>query len=88
VIKYEYFKIGVIEVASVIPKTIFIFFASFLNWFSSYGILVFGVGQIIYSVCLMVIFFGISKNKAILLQPFTDHDKVVYFDPKSKSSLK
>lgn len=84
VIKYEYLKIGVIEVMSVVPKTVFILVAASMQLFETYGIAIFGFGQIIYSGFLMIIFYSISSNKSIFLQPFTLNDRVLYFDPKSK----
>jgi hypothetical protein len=69
-IKYEYLKIGVIEVISIIPKTLFIFFAASMNLFSDYGILIFGVGTILYSFVFMVSFYINSSNKSIKLQAF------------------
>lgn len=88
IIKYEYFKIGVIEVVSIIPKTVFIMGAAVLNGFGGYGILIFGVGQMLYSGCLMCIFYMFSSNKSIFLQTLKVDGKLVYFDPKSKAALK
>jgi len=84
VIKYEYLKIGVIEVISVIPKTIFIFVAAGMQLFDTYGILIFAIGQIMYSGSLMIIFYIMSSNKSIFPEPFVIGCKLVYFDPKSK----
>ena len=57
-----------VEVVSMVPKTLFILLAASIDLFSSFGILIFGVGNLLYSFSLMAIFFFISSNKAILLQ--------------------
>lgn len=59
-----------VEVGSIIPKTLFIMIAASQNLFVSYGILIFGVGNLLYSFTFMAIFFCISSNKAIILQEF------------------
>ena len=88
VIDYKYLRIGLIEVVSIVPKTVFIIWAAFYNYFETYGILIFGVGQILYSVTLMIIFYYMSSNRAILFQEFKSDGESVLFDPKSKASLK
>jgi hypothetical protein len=75
-------------VASILPKTIFLVCAALFGYFSQYGILIFGASQLLYSASLMSIFYLLSENKSLLLQPFTIKDKVAYFDPKSKAALK
>jgi hypothetical protein len=57
-------------VISVVPKTIYIFVAAGLRLFDTQGILIFGIGQLLYSATLMVLFFWNSDNKTLLLQPF------------------
>lgn len=59
-----------VEVASIVPKTLIILIVASVDLFSSYGILIFGVGNLLYSFTYMAIFFCISSNKAILLQEF------------------
>jgi hypothetical protein len=61
---------GIIEVISVIPKTVFIFVAAGMHLFDTYGIIIFAIGQIMYSFSLMIIFYIMSSNKSILLQSF------------------
>ena len=76
--------IGVVEVASIAPKTLFIAYAAYNNLFTTYGILVFGVSQLIFSFSFMIIFFILSDNKSLLLQPFNLDNKSLLLDPKSK----
>jgi hypothetical protein len=88
VLNYEYFKIGLIEVASNIPRTVFIFSAAYFGFFGQYGIAIFGIGQLLYSASLMAIFYFMSSNKSILLQEFNIKGKALIFDPRSKTALK
>lgn len=57
VVKYEYFRIGLLEVVSIVPKTAFIIAAVALDWFTLYGIMIFGVGQLLYSLTMMALFY-------------------------------
>lgn len=77
-----------VEVASIVPKTLFIMIAASIDLLASYGILIFGVGNLLYSFTFMAIFFCISSNKAILLQEFYSNGKQLYLDPRSKETLK
>jgi O-antigen/teichoic acid export membrane protein len=81
-------KIGVIEVISIVPKTLFIFLAARHDLFPHYGILLFGVGALLYSLVFMAAFFIASTNKSLLLQPYQQGDQVIYVDPASKESLR
>lgn len=69
-VKYEYMKVGMVEVVSIVPKTLFILIAASFDLFATYGILIFGVGNFLYSFSFMSIFYCISDNKSILLQEF------------------
>jgi hypothetical protein len=42
---------------SFLPKTLFIFVAAQMGMFEKYGILVFGIGHLIYTLLLMVVSF-------------------------------
>jgi hypothetical protein len=55
-------RTAIIEMASFLPKTLFIFVAAQMGWFESYGILVFGMGHFIYTFLLLIIGF-ISCNR-------------------------
>jgi hypothetical protein len=63
-------KIGVIEVISIIPKTVFIFLAARHDLFPQYGILLFGVGALLYSLVFMTAFFIASSNKSLFLHSY------------------
>lgn len=48
--------------ASFLPKSLFIFVAAQIGLFEKYGILVFGIGHIIYTFLLMTISFITAPN--------------------------
>lgn len=81
-------KIGVIEVISIIPRTLFIFLAAHHDLFPQYGILLFGVGALLYSIVFMIAFFLASSNKSLMLQPYQQGGQTIYVDPASKASLR
>ena len=72
------------EVISIVPKTIFIFLAVYLNLVPKYGILIFAISQILYSLTLMLIFFFKSENKSLFLQPISNDGKITFLDKRSK----
>lgn len=39
--------------------------AAYYNLFASYGILIFGVGTVVYSFLFMIVFYFKAENKAI-----------------------
>lgn len=49
--------------ASFLPKSLFIFVAAQIGLFEKYGILVFGIGHIIYTFLLMTISFITAPNQ-------------------------
>lgn len=53
-----------------IPKTIFMFITAHMGWFHTYGIMIFAVGKVIYSLFLMGISFAQSPNKSLLIASY------------------
>lgn len=89
VLSYEYRKIAIIELVSYLPKTLMFFIAVKMGMFEKHGILVFGLGQVMfYGMCFLLTFY-FSKNKTILLEKINKNDNSYeYFDKKSKKVLK
>ena len=83
---YQYRKIAIIELFSYLPKTLFIFIASRIHLLEKYGILVFGVGQLIFVFFYFAITFSVVPNKTLLLQKLSPDG--AYLDPKSKKVVK
>lgn len=72
---------------SYLPKTLFLFVAVKLNFFESYGILIFAIGQVIfYGISLILTFFQTDSLSVAIIHKIQKED--VYFDPKTKKILK
>ena len=79
--------IGSVEVVSIVPKTIFLLAAAWCGWFDSYGLLVFGAAQLIYSLALMAIFWALSPLKALAMSSWQAEGERCWVDGVSRRAL-
>lgn len=71
VLGYEYKKIALIELVSYLPKTCMFFIAAKTGMFHTYGILMFGIGNLIYyGMCLLLTFY-LTNYKIIFIKSFS-----------------
>ena len=62
VLQSDYQKMTQIEIASLLFKSIVMWAAVYFDLFSRYGVLIFGISQLIYSLVLLVFGFIIDPG--------------------------
>ena len=87
VLNYRYLRIGVVEVTSIIPKTLFVLAAAWLGWFHAHGLLVFGAAQLVYSATMMTTFWAMSPLKGLGAAKWGEEGEQRWVDPVSRKAL-